>query len=480
MPFSAKLIRRLRRLLIVLACVATLIAVAWQIENIRGEREWKATLKTYADRGEPLDTLPVPLPIPAEENFLQTPLLTPLLLEKYDSSKLTAFRSKEPFFDFAPTTQTLWDNGEHLNLGLLARDIAKQRAEKKLPALSPSKDADLILAQFNIEKPDLAELREAALFRPLARVVRPGPPPAIGQLLKIEFPNFSIQRYFARQLMFQSSALLANSQPDLAYPSVLAAIQLAKGLGDHPYTLVETMISAVLIRMAIQPVWEGVRQHSFTDSQLARFSASFSEMDLLGALAQTIRNERNNAMFLPLSSVSEPTASEWHPGLYALMPEGWWLQNKTRMVRMNDPVLEAIASQETPGFRAKLQAMQYPPPSFSPAPYSFFAEAFMTSYEKIVPNVARSANATRLALTACALERHRLAHGAYPDSLTALVPAYLPSVPLDIIDGAPLRYRLNPDATFTLYSLGLDGDDDNGHRAPTGSNDLTTDGDWAW
>jgi hypothetical protein len=85
----------------------------------------------------------------------------------------------------------------------------------------------------------------------------------------------------------------------------------------------------------------------------------------------------------------------------------------------------------------------------------------------------------QLALTACALERHYLAHGAYPDSLAALVPTYLPAVPLDIINGDPLRYRRNDNGTFTLYSVGLDGDDDNGRRAPNRT-DLDADGDWSW
>ena len=36
-----------------------------------------------------------------------------------------------------------------------------------------------------------------------------------------------------------------------------------------------------------------------------------------------------------------------------------------------------------------------------------------------------------------ALERYRLANGAWPDSLAALVPKYLETVPTDPFDGKP-------------------------------------------
>jgi hypothetical protein len=68
----------------------------------------------------------------------------------------------------------------------------------------------------------------------------------------------------------------------------------------------------------------------------------------------------------------------------------------------------------------------------------------------------------RMLVTVLALERHRLRHGKLPDSLQALVPEFLSAVPLDGMDGKPLRYRLKPDGTFVLYSVGENGIDDGG------------------
>lgn len=69
----------------------------------------------------------------------------------------------------------------------------------------------------------------------------------------------------------------------------------------------------------------------------------------------------------------------------------------------------------------------------------------------------------------CALAAHRARHGAYPDTLDALVPTYLDAIPTDPITGKAFIYRrlLEPDdagRTILLYSFGEDGDDDNGRE----------------
>jgi len=64
-----------------------------------------------------------------------------------------------------------------------------------------------------------------------------------------------------------------------------------------------------------------------------------------------------------------------------------------------------------------------------------------------------------------AAERYRLAHGEWPESLDALVPAYLDSVPIDHFareEGATLRHTVRDDGTFVIYSVGPSGEDHGG------------------
>jgi hypothetical protein len=69
-------------------------------------------------------------------------------------------------------------------------------------------------------------------------------------------------------------------------------------------------------------------------------------------------------------------------------------------------------------------------------------------------------------LVAIALELHRRRHGAYPDSLEALVPHLLPRIPVDPFDGAPMRYHAGEDGRPVVYVVGADGRDDGGIAPP--------------
>ncbi|MCC7387146.1 MAG: hypothetical protein IT431_00105 [Phycisphaerales bacterium] len=60
-----------------------------------------------------------------------------------------------------------------------------------------------------------------------------------------------------------------------------------------------------------------------------------------------------------------------------------------------------------------------------------------------------------------ALERHRLAHGGYPDSLAELAPGHLAKLPTDPWTGRSLVY-LRGEAGYTLYALGPNGTDEGG------------------
>jgi hypothetical protein len=57
-------------------------------------------------------------------------------------------------------------------------------------------------------------------------------------------------------------------------------------------------------------------------------------------------------------------------------------------------------------------------------------------------------------LVVLALELHRRQHGEYPRALSELTPTLLPSVPLDPMDGKPLRYRCSTAWAATAWTTG--------------------------
>lgn len=76
--------------------------------------------------------------------------------------------------------------------------------------------------------------------------------------------------------------------------------------------------------------------------------------------------------------------------------------------------------------------------------------------------IAQQRDATiRLLITDLAVRLHRDEHGSLPPNLQALVPRYLPAMPVDPFSGESIIYRPQGD-DFVVYSVGLDGKDDGG------------------
>ena len=86
-------------------------------------------------------------------------------------------------------------------------------------------------------------------------------------------------------------------------------------------------------------------------------------------------------------------------------------------------------------------------------------------------------HATRIMI---ALERHRAAKGEYPEKLEQLVPEFLQSVPSDPYSELGFVYKPGADrkvrASYTLYSVGEDNEDNNGKRATSELDALRKDG----
>jgi hypothetical protein len=91
-----------------------------------------------------------------------------------------------------------------------------------------------------------------------------------------------------------------------------------------------------------------------------------------------------------------------------------------------------------------------------------------------IRKAANAEVARNVVITAIALKRYELRHHQFPATLDELTPDLLKVVPIDCMDGQPLRYRLKADGTFLLYSVGENGKDDGGdpslEKGVTGSN----------
>jgi hypothetical protein len=115
------------------------------------------------------------------------------------------------------------------------------------------------------------------------------------------------------------------------------------------------------------------------------------------------------------------------------------------------------------------------------SPYKIQALMLFPVISRAVEKFAAIQSSVDLARLVCALERYRLAHGEYPETLDALAPQFIAKVPHDIINGQPLHYRREANGHFILYSVGWNEMDDGGQVvfAKGGSVDREK-GDWVW
>jgi hypothetical protein len=96
----------------------------------------------------------------------------------------------------------------------------------------------------------------------------------------------------------------------------------------------------------------------------------------------------------------------------------------------------------------------------------FWRGMVLTNIGPEVANMTASYGMSQASIAALAIERYRRDNGGErPSGIAALVPRYLPSVPIDPFTDAPLLYALR-DGGYDVYSVGPDGADDGGDVKP--------------
>jgi hypothetical protein len=292
-----------------------------------------------------------------------------------------------------------------------------------------------------------------------------------------------------------------------AWPDLLAAVDLPR-LFKHDLVVISDLVRVAMVRIAIAATWETLHSgHQWSDAQLAELQAKWMEIDLFTHPDSVMAMERFNGMVeladlrrtndgqyaSLLTSISNPSGTaqtsdgllgqlsdklkEWYnryPRYWMWRSSGsydeelYYLQITTtaeaaarRMMGTNGfvPIYNELLGQET-------NLIQLHPRHEKN--FVLISPGYYEIYTKYLLRLAGNETGRRLTVTAIALERFHLQRNAYPASLNELVPAFLPQIPTDFMDGKPMRYRLQPDGHFLLYSVGEDGKDDGGDGTSDG------------
>jgi hypothetical protein len=505
----------------VVAGVVSLIVLFYVEEGWRGKRAWVALQRELASRGEKLDLASMTPPtVPDGQNLAMAPVMARLLNYTTNSSgevrvgsgrsaetpSVGRLRSSGPGAREMP--QASWARQEFTDLAawqayyrrpyetmqwsVKSNRFVTKPTEPQFPvaaeAQTPARDVLLALSKFD---DILNELARAAAERPQTRYPHPY---ELGYFAQTG--GHEALRGVARVLCLRAVARLHEGQVEAAFADVELALRLADSLRQEPSLHSHVRLLQPMLTGVLQPVWEGLARRQWTEPQLAALQRRFSQLDLCAEQATALRGEAvmetdliqhvrrlatgQTRRLSPLHEAPEEiTEKFWVFVLRRFYPVGWLYQDEVltcRILRPFDPVDTSHTRSQGPGLSSIMD------PFF----VTFLVPRLHQVREEIETRFPLMQTLLNQALLACALERHRLAQGQFPENLDALAPQFVAKVPQDVASGQPFRYRRTDDGQFILYAVGGDGVDDGGRAVkvefdwsgslvvPAGS------GDWVW
>jgi hypothetical protein len=508
--------RILRWILIGLAIVATLIAILYAEEDWRGKRAWENYKQEWEAKGEKFDWQAfVPPSVPDTQNFFTAPIFAKIKNNKiamtpygndggpdFASSKdlpsnefgylggegrarITDLEAWQNYYrnpakihavdEFVMTNGALAEQTNYLNHATDEFPITPQPQ-------TPAKDVLFVLSKFDAA---VEELRQARA-RPYANVPLNYEDGfnSVSTLL----PILAELKRCSQLLQLRAVAELADGQNAKALDDVKLLLYLNNSLRSSPF-LFSHLVRFAIVAISLQPIWEGLAEHQWTEEQLATLEAELAKVDFLTDYGFIMRGER---AFAIASLENQRSTREYisyeengdFTNSLKLMPSAYFDQNKLAFAQLHQqwllPLVDTNSRVVSPTvLKHAYDVVRAETKHYSP--YKIQALMLFPAISASVKKIAAIQSSIDLARVACALERYRLAHGEYPETLDALAPQFIAQVPHDIINGQPLHYRREANGQFILYSVGWNETDDGGQAvlSKSGSVDQKN-GDWVW
>ena len=485
-----------------LVAILTIVVLALSWLSFQGRRDWAKTKADLLARGEKLSLIELaPAPIPDEQNFFGDQMWKELLdtEEIVDSNGIHSQRVRLP-------------RGKRqidaINPALAPGMLQRARTQLHLPPSWPSS----VNAGITIAISASAELRKTddpATQQELAQLILDALAPGLAARQHIESlldrPGAVYSTDYSRGLVtplehisylltlgqiYNATAIARLALGDTAQAAhdVSILLRLADTLNADPL-FISLLVRRALLDMGAGVINRGIARHLWTDSQLAAFEQSLARINLPRQLAFAFRGERGaiNQFLETLSRKGQQAKQMWRA--FAGLSDSSQIPGRAAQAIY---VFAAAKDQADINrlFQKYIDALESPDGVQPEAPLDlsdkgtlYNATHFLTattanSTLSSIPQIIYSQDAILQTRIACALERYRLQHGAYPDSLDALVPAFIAGIPNDALARQKFHYRLDAPDKFRLWSVGWNETDEGGITA-TSRGALDKD-DWVW
>jgi hypothetical protein len=179
----------------------------------------------------------------------------------------------------------------------------------------------------------------------------------------IVFQYFSGAKYICTRLNLEACAELAAGQTDKALADVKLMLSLADSFKSQPF-LISYLVRVACLQITIQPVWEGLAEDRWTDSQLQELQARFLTYDFFADVGQSLKGERAEGVLLcdqikkkgmllvpdewpSQSPVRHDFKTELFKWIGRIMPGGWYDQEKLNYCEEFEDQCAGIVNFET-------------------------------------------------------------------------------------------------------------------------------------
>lgn len=279
---------------LVIIALFVLAPAGLYFENWRGKRAWESYKAEQEAKGEHLDyTYFVPPDPPEDQNLATTPLLKPL----YDHARDYKPEGKALNKPNPPINDIRVDFGNEklaspkISPWMIYQmvDLQKWRDYYRaaLPGMPPAKSApEDVLAALDKFDGGIEELREAIKSRPIA-----SPPQRYGDFMYTSTTFVEPFENVGKVLALRAVAELSMKHPDMAFADVQLGFALMESSRQQK-DLFGALFRVIMFNTMMQPVWEGLVNHNWTDAQLVMLEAELRRPDFLADYEQAMRTER--------------------------------------------------------------------------------------------------------------------------------------------------------------------------------------------
>jgi hypothetical protein len=298
-----------------------------------------------------------------------------------------------------------------------------------------------------------------------------------------------------------AAAELHEGDTNGAWQALMTQAELGREYKSEPFIICQ-LVRIAIAQIGIGMTWEALQYRGWSEEQLAALQTNWESFNLMDQWELTLGMERaedeigfkemrrsfneysaasslynnfddrvNQALINPREGIpgilGEPLHylmwrwwGSYHEELYGMQASQAAMET-LRRARTNDAFIPALSAY----YETATNILQKNHPGWERQ--FIFANRVVDIIGRSMLKGAVAETERRMAVTAIALERYRLRHGRYPAAQADLTPDILRKVPIDFMDGKPLRYRRRDDGTFLLYSVGEDGKDSGGDGSPS-------------